>query len=136
PYRSRHVLSPSARVLRLLSLEKAARNEPGLRIKLESVTINFVPKRPIPSPTQRFETLPRGAPGYAPRSMLVRLCLILAMFVLAGGLAARRATFLYRLVRLGRPVSRRSDLGTRLGREGVEVLGQRKLFQRFVPGLM
>jgi len=68
--------------------------------------------------------------------MLVRLCLLLAMSSLAGGLAARRATFLYRLVRLGRPVSRRTDLGTRVGREGAEVLGQRKLFQRFVPGLM
>ena len=68
--------------------------------------------------------------------MLARLCLLLAMFALAGGLASRRASLLYRLVRLGRPVSRRSDLGSRLGREGVEVLGQRKLFQRFVPGLM
>jgi Fe-S oxidoreductase len=41
-----------------------------------------------------------------------------------------------RLVRLGRPVDRSGDLPTRVAREGTVVLGQRKLLQRLVPGLM
>jgi Fe-S oxidoreductase len=48
----------------------------------------------------------------------------------------RRALLLVRLVRLGRPVDRSDDLGARLAREGSHVLGQRKLFQRPLPGLM
>jgi Fe-S oxidoreductase len=68
--------------------------------------------------------------------MLARAALLAAMTVLAAGLAARRAGLLTRLVRMGRQVERRGDVGTRVAREGVRVLGQRKLFQRFVPGLM
>ena len=60
---------------------------------------------------------------------------LLALLALAGGLAARRARLLTRLVRLGRPVERRGDLPTRLAREGVEVIGQKKLFQRWLPGV-
>jgi Fe-S oxidoreductase len=67
--------------------------------------------------------------------MLARAALLVAMVVVAGGLAASRARLLTRLVRQGRPVER-SDLPVRLAREGTRVLGQRKLFQRFVPGLM
>src|SRR5918993_2963439 len=70
------------------------------------------------------------------RPMLARAALLVAMMVVAGGLAARRAQLLTRLVRQGRPVERSSDLPVRLAREGTRVLGQRKLFQRFVPGLM
>jgi Fe-S oxidoreductase len=70
------------------------------------------------------------------RLMLARAALLAAMAALAGGVAARRARLLARLVRAGRPVDRRDDLSTRVGREATRVLGQRKLFQRFVPGLM
>jgi Fe-S oxidoreductase len=69
-------------------------------------------------------------------AMIARAVLLAAVAALAGGLAARRARLLARLVRLGRPVERRGDIPTRIAREGVRVLGQRKLFQRFVPGLM
>jgi Fe-S oxidoreductase len=68
--------------------------------------------------------------------MLARAALLAAMTAVAGGLAARRTRLLYRLVRLGRPVDRRGDLPVRVAREGSHVLAQRKLFQRFVPGLM
>ena len=68
--------------------------------------------------------------------MLVRGGILLFLMAIAGGLAAHRARMLTRLVRLGRPVDRRGDLARRAAREGSEVLGQRKLFQRAVPGLM
>ncbi len=38
--------------------------------------------------------------------------------------------------RLGRPIDRSGDAGRRITREGAEVLGQRKLFQRAGPGIM
>jgi Fe-S oxidoreductase len=69
-------------------------------------------------------------------TMFARAALLTAMVVVAAGLAGRRARLLTRLVRLGRPVERRGDVPERVVREGVRVLGQRKLFQRFVPGLM
>ena len=68
--------------------------------------------------------------------MLVRAAALALLFALAGGLAARRARLLIRLVRQGRPVNRRGDFPKRAVREGTEVLGQRKLFQRTLPGLM
>jgi Fe-S oxidoreductase len=63
----------------------------------------------------------------------VALAVLLAV---AGGLFARRALFLWRLVRLGKPVDRRGDVPQRARAEAEIVLGQRKLFQRLVPGLM
>jgi hypothetical protein len=54
----------------------------------------------------------------------------------AVGLFARRAWFLYRLVRLGKPVDRGGDLGRRVRAETTIVLGQRKLLQRLVPGVV
>jgi Fe-S oxidoreductase len=68
--------------------------------------------------------------------MLARAALLAVMIAIAGGLAARRARLLTRLVRLGRPVERAGHVPTRVAREGTEVLAQRKLFQRPVPGLM
>jgi len=68
--------------------------------------------------------------------VLARAGVLVLLLLLAGGLAARRARLLTRLVRLGRPVQRRGDLPRRVAREGAEVLGQRKLFQRALPGLM
>jgi len=53
-----------------------------------------------------------------------------------GGLFVRRALFLVRLVRRGRPVDRSGDVPLRVRNEAVIVLGQRKLLQRLVPGLM
>ena len=69
-------------------------------------------------------------------AMVARAAVLALMVGVAGGLAVRRARSLTRLVRLGRPVERRGDVPRRLGREGTEVLGQRKLFQRALPGTM
>jgi len=54
----------------------------------------------------------------------------------AGALFARRALFLTRVVRSGKPVGRASDIPARVRNEATIVLGQRKLLQRLVPGLM
>jgi Fe-S oxidoreductase len=56
--------------------------------------------------------------------------------VIAGALFAQRALFLTRLVRAGKPVSRFSDVPARVRNEATIVLGQRKLLQRLVPGLV
>ena len=55
---------------------------------------------------------------------------------IAGFLFARRALFLARLVRSGKPTNRSSEVPRRVGNETAIVLGQRKLLQRLVPGLM
>ena len=59
-----------------------------------------------------------------------------ALLVVAGGLFARRALLLVRLVRTGKPVERLTTFRARVRNEAVLVLGQRKLLQRLVPGLM
>jgi Fe-S oxidoreductase len=61
-----------------------------------------------------------------------------AAIAVAGGLFARRALLLGRLVRMGRPtgIERRDDVPERVRAEAVVVLGQRKLLQRLIPGLM
>ncbi len=58
--------------------------------------------------------------------------------VLAGAVLVftRRARVRVAVLKAGRPVSRTDDLPTRATRELVHVLGQRKLFQKLVPGLM
>jgi Fe-S oxidoreductase len=68
--------------------------------------------------------------------MVPRAALLVLVIALTATLFARRARLLVRLNALGRPVERTEDLPRRLAREGTQVLGQRKLFQRFVPGLM
>jgi Fe-S oxidoreductase len=60
----------------------------------------------------------------------------LALLAIAGGLFLQRAYTLWQLIRLGRPVNRFDDLPKRLEYEAVVVVGQRKLLQRFGPGLM
>jgi Fe-S oxidoreductase len=55
---------------------------------------------------------------------------------IAAFLFARRALFLVRLVGSGKPADRVSDVPRRVGNETAIVLGQRKLLQRLVPGLM
>jgi Fe-S oxidoreductase len=61
-----------------------------------------------------------------------------AAIAVAGGLFARRALLLTRLVRMGRPagIDRADDVPQRVRAEAVVVLGQRKLLQRLIPGLM
>jgi Fe-S oxidoreductase len=56
--------------------------------------------------------------------------------MLSGAVFARRARLLYRLVRAGQPVQRSGDVPVRVKHEATIVLGQRKLLQRLVPGLM
>ncbi|HEY3264783.1 MAG TPA: (Fe-S)-binding protein [Actinomycetota bacterium] len=68
--------------------------------------------------------------------MLVRAGVLAALVAVAAALFARRAVRIARLVRLGRPVERTSDLPIRLEREVTVVLAQRKLLQRLVPGIM
>ena len=57
-----------------------------------------------------------------------------ALVAFSGVLFTRRAWLLWRLVRIGKPVERFDDLPQRLRAEAEIVLGQRKLFQRLVPG--
>ncbi len=61
---------------------------------------------------------------------------LVALVAVAGGLFTRRALLLWRLVRIGKPVERFDDVPRRVRAEAEIVLGQRKLFQRLVPGLM
>jgi Fe-S oxidoreductase len=68
--------------------------------------------------------------------MVARIAVLLLLVGAAFALAARRARQLTQMVRLGRPVDRSGDLPRRAGREATEVLGQRKLLQRFGPGFM
>jgi Fe-S oxidoreductase len=58
------------------------------------------------------------------------------LLAVAGVLFARRARFLWRLVRLGKPVERFDDVPARLRAEAEIVLGQKKLLQRAGPGLV
>ena len=51
-------------------------------------------------------------------------------------LFSRRALFLYRLVRSGKPAARFDNVPARVRTEATDVIGQRKLLQRLVPGLM
>jgi Fe-S oxidoreductase len=66
----------------------------------------------------------------------VSIVALAAVLAVAGALFARRALFLYRLVRLGKAVDRTTDIAARVSNEATVVLGQRKLLQRLVPGLM
>jgi Fe-S oxidoreductase len=66
----------------------------------------------------------------------LRLVLGLLTTVVGLALAGRRARWLYRLIRTGRPAPGRLDgAGARLRAEVVEVLGQRRLLKWSVPGL-
>ena len=55
---------------------------------------------------------------------------------MSGTLFARRVSLLAGLIRLGGPADRSGDLPRRARNEAVIVLGQRKLLQRLVPGLV
>jgi Fe-S oxidoreductase len=64
------------------------------------------------------------------------LVALAAALAVAGTLFARRARFLVRLVRKGKPLERTDDVAGRVRNEAVIVLGQKKLLQRLVPGVM
>ena len=61
-----------------------------------------------------------------------------AALAVAGTLFARRARLLVRLLRMGRPpgIARDDAVRDRVRQEAVVVLGQRKLLQRALPGVM
>ena len=61
---------------------------------------------------------------------------LVAALAIAGTLFSRRAWLLYRLVRSGKPAPRFDSLAARARAEAVLVVGQSKLLQRIVPGLM
>ena len=69
--------------------------------------------------------------------MVARTVVLVLALAVAGALFARRARLLTRLVNLGRPIDRqrRREPARARGRPG-RSLGQRKLFQRALPGLM
>jgi Fe-S oxidoreductase len=58
------------------------------------------------------------------------------LLAVAGGLFVRRALFLVRMLRGAQPTDRSGDLSLRIRNEAVIVLGQRKLLQRLLPGLV
>jgi Fe-S oxidoreductase len=63
----------------------------------------------------------------------IALGVVLAVAV---ALFSRRALLLYRLVRMGKPAKRFDDIPGRVRAEAVVVIGQSKLLQRLLPGLM
>jgi len=58
------------------------------------------------------------------------------LLLMAFGAFSRRADQLRRFVMLGKPVQRFDDIPKRIELETTVVLGQRKLLQRFLPGIM
>jgi Fe-S oxidoreductase len=62
--------------------------------------------------------------------------ILLGLAGLVGLVFLARSYTLFRFVRLGQPVKRTDDIPQRAAKEVTVVLGQRKLFQRFLPGLM
>ncbi len=56
--------------------------------------------------------------------------------IVSAALFGRRALLLYRLVRMGKPAARFGDVPARAKAEAVVVIGQSKLLQRLLPGLM
>ena len=68
--------------------------------------------------------------------VVVSAVVLVALLGVCGGLFARRALQLFRIVRLGKPAARFDNIPRRVRMEAVDVLGQRKLFQRLVPGII
>jgi Fe-S oxidoreductase len=58
------------------------------------------------------------------------------VLITAVALFGRRAILIYRLIRTGKPVARFDDIPARARAEAVVVIGQSKLLQRLLPGLM
>src|SRR5712692_1975717 len=68
--------------------------------------------------------------------MLTSTTALAALAIVCGGFFARRAWFLTRLVLNAKPNDRPADVPRQVRNEVEIVLGQRKLLQRLVPGLM
>ena len=68
--------------------------------------------------------------------MLAGALALAAALAVSGFLFARRAQLLVDLVRMGKPTDRFDDVPQRIRNEAEIVLGQRKLLQRLVPGLI
>jgi Fe-S oxidoreductase len=68
--------------------------------------------------------------------MLLQGIALAAALVAAGALFSRRAWKLYRLLRTGKPAARFDDVPARARAEATVVVGQSKLLQRLLPGLM
>src|SRR6267378_2371968 len=66
----------------------------------------------------------------------VAAAVLAIVLIVAITLFGRRALLLYRLVRMGKPLKRFDDLPARARAEAVVVVGQSKLLQRLLPGLM
>jgi len=66
----------------------------------------------------------------------VAAAVLAVVLIVAVTLFARRAVLLYRLVRMGKPAKRFDDIPARARAEAVVVIGQSKLLQRLLPGLM
>src|SRR6267143_2773849 len=67
---------------------------------------------------------------------MVAAAILGVVLAVAIALFARRALLLYRLIRMGKPVARFDDMPARAQAEAVVVVGQSKLLQRLLPGLM
>src|SRR5256886_7486176 len=67
---------------------------------------------------------------------MIAAAALAAVLVVAITLFGRRALLLYRLVLMGKPLKRFDDLPARARAEAVVVVGQSKLLQRLLPGLM
>ncbi|HZU40078.1 MAG TPA: (Fe-S)-binding protein [Solirubrobacteraceae bacterium] len=68
--------------------------------------------------------------------MLAGALALAAALLTSGALFTRRVLVLVGLVRAGKPVDRAGEIPGRIRNEATIVLGQRKLLQRFGPGLM
>ena len=68
-------------------------------------------------------------------STIAGIALAIALMVSAA-LFGRRALLLYRLIRMGKPAARFGDVPARAKAEAVVVVGQSKLLQRLLPGVM
>jgi Fe-S oxidoreductase len=80
--------------------------------------------------------LGRAAEGSRVITTLAGAVALAALLAVAGTLFGRRALFLTRLVRAAKPLDRTDDVAGRVRNEAVIVLGQKKLFQRLLPGAM
>jgi Fe-S oxidoreductase len=69
-------------------------------------------------------------------AQVVSVVALVVVLVAAGVLFVRRVSGRLAVLRAGRAVHRTDDVGARASRELVQVLGQRKLFQKALPGLM
>jgi Fe-S oxidoreductase len=76
----------------------------------------------------------RAEEGQGGIATLAGALALAAAVAIAGYLFTRRALLLVRLVRAAKPVERFDDLPLRVRNEALIVLGQKKLFQRLLPG--